>query len=258
MDRWDEGDWYEGYMGRWSRPIADKFLAWLDLPPQLDWLDVGCGTGALTGTILRAASPGRLAGVDPSAGFIEAADNALGSNADLQVGDAQALPFDDSEFDVVVSGLALNFVPDPGRALTELRRVAKAEGTISVYVWDYAEGMEMIRTFWDVAVGLDPSIVALDESNRFPLCDPDRLEDLFEAAGLRQLETTGLVTPTVFPTFDDFWTPLLGGQGPAPSYVMSLAERDRNRLKEALTKRLSPHGGELNLSARAWAIKALH
>lgn len=255
MDRWDAGDWYEGYMGRWSRLIAGEFLAWLSLPTQLDWLDVGCGTGALTGTIAARSTPDRLAGIDLSAGFIEVARNTLGPDVDLRVGDAQALPFDDAEFDAVVSGLALNFVPEPDQAVAELRRVTKPGGTIALYVWDYAEGMEMIRTFWDVAVSLDPSVVALDEANRFPLCDLDRLEDLFKAAGIREVQTTGLVARTAFKSFEDFWTPLLGGQGPAPSYVTSLSESDRSELSQALRETLTPLGDPFSLGARAWAIR---
>lgn len=256
MDRWDEGDWYEGYMGRWSRPIADEFLAWLDLPPRLDWLDVGCGTGALTGTIAKRSEADRLVGIDPSAGFIETARQALGGIADLQVGDAQALPFDDAEFEAVVSGLALNFVPEPVTAVAEMRRVTKPGGTVAVYVWDYAVGMEMIRTFWDAATRLDPNSASLDESNRFPICDPDHLTDLFDASEFLNIETTDLVAPTAFESFEDFWNPLLGGQGPAPSYVMSLGERDREKLKRSLQETLAPDGGDFSLNARAWAVKA--
>ena len=255
MDTWDEGIQYEDYMGRWSKPVAHRFLEWLDVGPGLDWIDVGCGTGALTEAIAELAVPGTLWGVDPSPGFIRTATRRLGSRAHLPVGDGRSLAFEDDMFDVAVIGLALNYVPDPLTALAEFRRVTRPGGLIAGYVWDYAEGMEMIREFWTVATSLDPTIAHLDQTNRFPLCAPQPLNELFAESGLSEIEVTALVVPTVFTSFDDYWTPMLGGQGGAPSYVMSLDGEARSRLKAGLAARLAPEGGQVSLRARAWGVK---
>lgn len=257
MEAWDEGSQYEEYMGRWSRLVAREFLAWLGVPAGAVWLDVGCGTGALSGEILVQSAPLRVIALDPSAEFLATARSRLGDRLDLQVGDAGALPFGADEFDATVSGLVLNFVPDPLAAVRELRRVTKGGGVVGLYVWDYAEGMEMIRAFWDVAKALDPSSAELDEARRFPLCHPQRLRDLFEDAGLEHTEVRGIEVPTVFESFDDFWRPMLGGQGPAPSYVASLDASSAERLRAELERELIRVDGQITLAARAWAIKGV-
>ncbi|MGZ5384200.1 MAG: class I SAM-dependent methyltransferase [Acidimicrobiia bacterium] len=258
MDTWDGGASYEHYMGRWSRRVAQQFLDWIAVPPASRWVDVGCGTGALTEAITQAASPERLAGVDPSSDFIAAARHRLGESPDLRVGDAQGLPFASDEFDAAVSGIALNFVPDPGRGIQEMRRVTRSGGVVAAYVWDYADGMQTIRMFWDAAVALDPTIAHLDEAARFPLCRPERLDVLFRESGLTDVDTTPLVIPTVFAGFGEYWKPFLGGQGPAPSYVVSLTERDRRDLQARLSDELPrSDDGAIELTARAWAVRGI-
>lgn len=258
MDTWDEGESYERYMGRWSEPMASRFLTWLNVAAGSRWIDVGCGTGALSGAIMAAHHPDHLSGIDASSGFVAAARRRLGNGPDLKVADAQSLPFADDEFDAAVSGLCLNFVPDPAAALREMRRVTRVGGSVAVYVWDYAGGMQMIRRFWDVAIDLHPSIEHLDEATRFPLCQPERLTALFSEAGMEGIETVALDIPTSFSSFDDFWQPFLGGQGPAPSYVASLDDQDRRRLATALEQALPTiEEGRIELTARAWAVKGV-
>jgi len=255
-DEWRESDSYERYMGRWSREIARLFVDWLAVPPAASWLDVGCGTGALSSAVVEAALPRSVSGIDPAAGFIAEARNRLGPAADLRVGDAQQLGFPDDHFDAVASGIALNFVPDPLRAVSEMRRVTRPGGTTAAYLWDYAGGMEMIRLFWDAATELDPDAATLDEATRFPVCREGRLAALFEQAGLTDVSATSLVTTTRFVGWDDFWQPFLGGQGPAPTYLMGLTPHDRARL-EAHMKSTVPmtKDGSILLSAAAWAVK---
>src|SRR3954447_24940076 len=168
-DVWRAGDAYEAYVGRWSRPVAAAFLDWLAVPAGRSWLDVGCGTGALTAAILRRAEPARVLGVDSSEGFIDSArSHVTDARASFEVGDAQALPVPDAHVDTVVSGLALNFVPDPARAVAEFVRVSTPGGLAAAYVWDYAAGMAMMKHFWDAAVAVDPGAAELDEGRRFP------------------------------------------------------------------------------------------
>src|SRR5262249_42143727 len=134
--------------------------------------------------------------------------------AELRVGDAQALPLGDQEADVVVSGLVLNFVSDKGRALNEMKRITVPGGLIALYVWDYAGEMQLMRYFWSGAGELFSDAKEKDEGSRSPESRPERLADLFRAAGLRSIETCALETPTVFTDFEDYWSPFLGGQGP--------------------------------------------
>jgi SAM-dependent methyltransferase len=253
---WKSGDVYEPYVGRWSRLVAREFLAWLDAPVELTWLDVGCGTGALTEAIGANCAPEHLAGVDPSAGFLDFAQRRLGPLAKLRQGDARHLPFAASEFDRVVSGLMLNFVPDQPRAAAELARVVRPGGEVALYVWDYAGKMELMRHFWDAAAALDPHASELDEGRRFPICRPEPLRRLFEAVGLVGVETRAIDVPTVFRDFDDYWTPFLGGQAPAPAYCMSLGEDARAKLRERLRETLPARpDGSIYLIARAWAVR---
>lgn len=255
-DTWERGSPYEQYIGRWSRRIAPRFLAWLDPPAGGRWLDVGCGTGALSASILDRCAPRTVVGVEPSEGFLKLAMRNLGGNVRLLAGDAAALPLANGTCDVVVSGLVLNFVPDLPAALAEMGRVAAAGGTIAAYVWDYADRMEVIRCFWDVAASLDPAAAQRHEGTRFPVCHPSALRHAFEAAGLSRVDTASLDLTADFVDFDDYWRPFLGGQGPAPAYVMSLSEARRSALRAELALALPrTAGGAIALGARAWAVR---
>lgn len=252
---WAAGDAYEPFMGRWSRLVAREFVAWLSLSPGSRWLDVGCGTGALSQAILEAASPGFVRGIDPSAAFVEFARSHV-TGAEFSVGDAQGLDVGDSSFDAAVAGLVLNHLPDPARAATELRRVIATGGTAAAYVWDYAGEMQMLRRFWDASVALDPSAIEKDQGARMPLCKPGPLEELFARAGLVDVEVARIDVPTVFKDFDDYWTPFLGGQAPAPAYAVSLDEDRRTALRERLRETLPVEpDGSVHLLARAWAVR---
>ncbi len=256
-DNWDRGDPYERYVGRWSRRVAPLFLGWLDVPAGRRWLDVGCGSGALGAAILDNCAPAALVGVEPSQGFLEAAQQRIGGRATLLSGNAASLALEPSSVDVTVSGLVLNFVPDLPAALAEMQRVTAPGGIIAAYVWDYAGKMDLMRAFWDSAVELAPAIAPMDEGRRFPICRPDALAEAFAGAGLTQIDTTALDIPTPFADFDDYWTPFLGGQGPAPAYAMSLDDAARDRLRERLRERLAQWPGGLRaMSARAWAVRA--
>jgi SAM-dependent methyltransferase len=257
-DSWQSGDPYEHYVGRWSRRVAPLFVAWLDVPPGRRWLDVGCGTGALSAAVLDTAGPASVTAVDPSEGFLATAAEHLGPRARARQGTAAALPLDDASVDATVSGLVLNFTPDPVAALAEQSRVTVGGGIIAAYVWDYAGEMQLLRLFWDVAAELDPSAADLDEGTRFPLCQPDRLATVFRSAGLGDVRVVALDIDTPFADFDDLWTPFLGGQGPGPSYVASLDDTARTALRHRLRVRLPTQAdGSIALRARAWAVSGV-
>jgi SAM-dependent methyltransferase len=252
---WTSGDSYESYVGRWSRLVALEFLDRLAVPPGRRWLDVGCGTGALTGTVLERCAPAAVLGVDPSVGFLRHA--AARMPAAFVAGTAQALPFATASFDAVVSGLALNFVPDRAMAVRELGRVARPGGTVAAYVWDYAGGMQLMSLFWGAAADRDPAAADLREGLRFDFCRPEPLRVLFADGGLRDVAVEPIDVPTVFTSFDDYWAPFLRGEGPAPSYVVSLPPDERTALGAALRDRLpTREDGSIHLTARAWSVRA--
>jgi SAM-dependent methyltransferase len=263
MNQQGEKDWfadgaaYESYVGRWSGPIADKFVDWLAQPAGLRWVDVGCGTGALSATVLAKAAPLRLVGIEPSEGFLELARASIKDpRAEFRQGDAQSLPLADHAADVVVSGLVLNFLPDRKRALGEMRRVVGPGGMIALYVWDYAGEMQLMRRFWDAASELFPDASEKNEARRFSDCTPAPLAELFRSGGLDSVDTHALNTPTVFADFDDYWLPFLKGQGPAGAYCAALPEDDRERLRRRLQSTLPfAEDGRIELIARAWAVR---
>jgi SAM-dependent methyltransferase len=258
-DNWAAGDAYESYMGRWSRPLARTFLRWLQPSPGARWLEVGCGTGALTRAICELAQPASVVACDPSESLVDHARRVLeDGRVSLVIASAEDPPGSPHAFDCVVSGLVLNFVSDPLAAARRMIERLRPNGTLGVYVWDYAEGMEFLRSFWDEAVALDASAAVFDEGHRFPLCKPDALRSLFVAAGLRDVSADSLEIPTHFQGFEDFWVPFLRGTGPAPSYVASLSPEGRESLRQRLVHRLKPEtDGAIRLQARAWAIRGL-
>jgi SAM-dependent methyltransferase len=256
-DVWAAGDLYEPYVGRWSRRVANELLKWIAVPERKDWLDVGCGTGALIQTIVETAYPNSVTGIDPSPGYIEYAKARVASSgARFEVGDAQSLPIDTASLDVAVAGLVLNFVPQPPRAVAEMARVVRPGGVVAAYVWDYAGKMELMRYFWDAAVALDPGAQELDEGRRFPICQPKPLAELFAQAGLREVEVRPIDIATDFGDFDEYWSPFLGSQGPAPGYAMSLSDERRAALREQIRSELPiAKDGSIHLVARAWTAR---
>jgi SAM-dependent methyltransferase len=254
---WASGAAYEPYVGRWSRPVARTFVEWLDVEPGRLWADVGCGTGALTKTILDVAAPSSVEASDRSPAFIEyARAHVLDPRVVFGVADATAMPQESESVDVVVSGLMLNFVPKPEDAVAEMRRVTRPKGIVAAYVWDYAGEMQLMRRFWDAAIALDDRARELDEAVRFPICNAGALESLFRDAGLGAVETRPIDVRTRFRDFDDYWMPFLTGGAPAPNYAISLDVASQHRLRERLRGTLPFNAdGSIDLMARAWAVR---
>jgi SAM-dependent methyltransferase len=258
-DVWAAGDAYEPYIGRWSRVVARELLEWLGEATAGTCVDVGCGTGALTQTVLATHDRASVHAIDASHGFVSYARAHTGdTRATFTVADARAHPFAGESVDAAVSALVMIFVSTPAVAVAEMTRVVRRGGVVARYLWDYAGGMEAIRRFWDAATELHPSAAELDEARRFPLCEPAALASLWSSAGLHSVESRAIEIPTRFTSFDDYWTPFLGGQGPAPTYVKQLSDADREALREQLRAALpADERGAIPLGARAWAVRGV-
>jgi SAM-dependent methyltransferase len=255
---WGNTEAYEAYIGRWGRMAAAAFLRWLALPSGLRWLDVGCGTGALTEAILAAADPGEVLGVDPTADFLVSAEaRIVDPRVRFEIGDARALPVPSDAYDAVVAGLVLNFVPEPEAAVAEMVRVARPGGTVAGYVWDFAGERQFTRYFWRAATALDPAATAFEQSMQFPLCQPEPLAALFTLDGLQDVSVQAIDVPAVFHDLDDYWQPfLLGGSSVAQRYASSLDEGQRTALRAQLRSILPmADDGSMQLLARAWAVR---
>lgn len=255
-DIFGDSDAYERFMGRWSRLVAPEFVGWLDRPAGLRWLDVGCGTGALTSAVVAGAAPSEVLAVDPSPAFVEAARrNLAAAPVTVRLASADALPADDGSMDLVVSGLVLNFLPDVATALREQVRVARPGGTVAGFVWDYAEGMQPLHHFWEAVAAADPDDAGLDEAARFPVCRPDALHAAWEVAGLEAVTLGTLVASRRFASFAEVWSPFLGGQGAAGGYLAGVDADHRSRVADEFRARLAAaDDGSVTLSARAWSV----
>ncbi len=258
QDLWQSGNPYEFFMGRWSKPIAELFVDWLSPKPWLRWLDVGCGTGALSEAIINKHNPKIVYAIDQSEEFVLSAQKRLGDKAECKVGNALSLPFGDASVDIVVSGLVLNFITTPEKALDEMKRITIKGGTVAAYIWDYAGNMEFLSYFWDTAIELDPDASILHEGRRFPDSNGKALATIFESVGFSNIKTIPLEIEITFSNFENYWQPFLGGQGPAPTYISKLKPPKRKLLQAALLQKLPiQNNGSIILSARSWAVKGI-
>ena len=257
-DLWESGSAYERFMGRWSRELARAFIMWLGVPPGRHWLEVGCGTGALTSGILEIGRPASVVATDSSEQFVAHARATLPDDrVQFLTASADKLPAKADGYDVVASSLVLNFISNPRAALRAMRSLAADHAIVAACVWDYAGGMEFLRRFWDVAVELDQAARQYDEGERFPICSPSGLEAAFREAGFPRIAVEALEVTTHFHDFDDYWGPFVGGPGPAPGYLSSLSAQKQQELASRLRATLPRNkDGSIALTAKAWAARA--
>jgi SAM-dependent methyltransferase len=250
---------YERFMGRWSRLLAPAYIAFAGVKNGDRVLDVGTGTGSLAAALEASMPASEIVGVDPSEGFIAYAQknaNAKSTRVHFEVGDAQALKFKDASFDNTLALLVMNFVPDPNKAVVEMRRVTRQQGIVSACVWDYDAGMQMLRFFWDEAVAFDPAIEPKDERH-MKLSRQGQLGDLWREGGLVNVKEEPLVIDQAYASFNDYWEPFTKGAGPGGAYVVSLSEDRRQQLEARMRKRLlmDHQDGPFTLTARAWCVR---
>lgn len=254
-----DGNGYELQMGRWSRRLAPKFADYAGIKNADCVLDVGCGTGSLTSTLARNPNIRRLRGIDFSAAYIEHAKRENSdSRIQFQVGDACALPFGDKEFDHSLSMLVLQFIPQPEKAISEMRRVTRPGGTVAAATWDSRGGFVWSRMFWDTAAMLDPKANDRRAKNYTrPLTHPDELERAWKASGLTDVAQDMLTIRMDFASFEDFWTPFEGNDGPYAEYVRTLTPEGKAVLRDKV--RLAYVDGDADgtrsYAATAWAVR---
>jgi SAM-dependent methyltransferase len=244
-------DSYDGFMGRYSRPLAAQTADLADIRQGQRVLDVGCGPGALTAELVGRLGPDAVAAVDPSEQFVAAVRERLPGVAVSRAA-AEALPFGDGEFDAALAQLVVHFMADPPAGLREMRRVTKPGGTIAACVWDHGGGRGPLSVYWQAVKELDPA--AEDESERAG-SRGGQLGELLRAAGLQDVTETELRVDVVHATFEDWWAPFSTGVGPAGSYVGGLSNEHRTRLRERC-RELYPDP-PFTLSAIAWAARGL-
>jgi SAM-dependent methyltransferase len=244
---------YDRYMGRYSRRLAPLLSDFAGVGAEMQVLDVGCGPGALTEHLAAVVGAGRVSAVDPSESFAQACAARV-PRADVRAAGGERLPWPDDEFDAVVSQLVVNFMDDPPQGVREMHRVARPGGVVAACVWDH-ERMEMLRTFWDSAVVLDPD--APTEARRMRFGTPDELRELWTGAGLDEVATDSLEVTERCRSFDDYWEPFTAGVGPGGSYCASLDDAAREALREECRRRLGDPAGGFTLRARAWAVRGL-
>ena len=251
------GDRYERFMGRWSRELATLLVRFAGVRDGDAVLDVGAGTGALTAAVAAAAPSSYIVGIDPAERCVAFARTRYQRDRVLfEVGDVRQLRFPDGSFDRTLSLLVLNFIPTPAEALREMIRVTRPGCTVAAAVWDYGQGMQMLRALWDEAIAMKPAMDARDERH-MPLCRHEELAALWREHGLRNVREETLTIQTRFVSFDDYWSPLLEEQGPAGAYVASLEAGERDVLRQRLRRRLLGDGPDrsFELPARAWAVR---
>jgi ubiquinone/menaquinone biosynthesis C-methylase UbiE len=252
-------DAYERLMGRWSRLLTEEFLSFVGMAPGDSVLDLGCGTGALALALAARIEPRSIVGIDVAPSYVEHARRRVADpRLRFVVGDAVSLDLADGGIDRALSLLALNFVPEPARALAEMRRVTRPGGLVAAAVWDFAGGLVYQRIFWDTAAALD---VEADRARArhfsSPLTRAGQLEAAFAAAGLREVEARPLAMHMRYADFADYWEPIANAQGPLGDYVKRLAPSALAVLAAAVERAYRSGGsdGPRSLSATAWAAK---
>ena len=247
-------DAYDAFMGRYSRHLAPVFAEFCGLKKGQRVLDVGCGPGAFTSVAVQWLGIESVSAVDPAPHFV-AANRARHPGLTVEQAPVEDLPFADDGFDVAAAQLVFHFVSDPERGVREMARVVRTGGTVAACTWDFADGMEMLRAFWDAALTLWPD--APDEARVLRFGRERELSDLMEAAGLLDVIETTLTVTSLYENFTELWSTFMGGIGPAGAYLLSKTPDDRAALREALFAQLDRPAGPFTLDAVARVVRAV-
>jgi SAM-dependent methyltransferase len=242
---------YDRFMGRYSVLLAPQLADLAEVGAGQRVLDVGCGPGALTGELVRRLGPEAVSAVDPSQPFVDVVRERY-PGVDVQSASAESLPFPDNGFEATLAQLVVHFMNDPVAGLGEMRRVTREHGVVAACVWDHAGGQGPLGQFWEAARQLDPGV---EDQSHLPGVREGHLGELFEAAGLRQIEETSLTVAVSHPTFEEWWEPFTLGVGPAGGYVASLDPEQQAELREVIREELP--SAPFVLTAWAWAARGM-
>jgi len=246
-------DAYDRLVGRYSPGLASELIDYTGIRPGMRALDVGCGPGALTGALMQRLGMERVAAAEPSEPFAEVCRARTG--VEVVVAGAEALPFADGTFDVVLSQLVVNFIGDAAAGVREMARVTRPGGLVASCVWDYAGEMTLLRAFWDAAREVEPErAAAADEGVVMRWCAEGDLIALWRDAGLLDVRGAPLVVSAAYADFEDLWSPLPTGVAPSGAFCASLDADRRGALHDAYRRRLGAGDGPFELTARAWAV----
>jgi SAM-dependent methyltransferase len=248
-------DHYDRHVGRYNAELARALVEFAGVRPGQRALDVGCGPGALSRELAAVLGAMHVSAIDPSPSFVAAAQGRL-PGVNVRVAAAEQVPFDDNTFDHALAQLVVNFMADARKGLSEMARVTRSGGVISVATWDYSDGMTFLRKFWDAAIATDPRGGDADEGLTMRYCRPDELAELLESVGLRNVRTGEAAPRGRYTSFDDLWQPLLGGIGPSGVYVTSLDDAQRATFRTEFRRQLGVGDEPFELSARAWLARA--
>lgn len=251
----DAADDYERVMGAWSRAAGERFLGWLAPARGLDWLDVGCGTGAFSELVLKHGLPQSVAGIDPAPAQIDYARHRM-PNADWRVADAMELPFTEDQFGIAVSALVLNFVPDPVKALSEMRRVLRNEGIVAGYLWERSASADF-SPHAPMEHGLQRIGAEVLRPPMKPASSVEGARASLQSAGFSDVAVARIEAPRTFRDFEDYWQVQTLPLSPLGKSVAALSDERRQMLRETMRSTLEPAGdGSITYSARAVAFKA--
>lgn len=250
---------YDDFMGRWSRQVATQFLDWIAVERDLGWLDVGCGTGMLGQTVIKNCAPSSVTGADPlEKSIIAAKQHPDNKNIQFEISDAQNLPFEDSKFDVVVSGLMIKFVPDKVKAISEMKRVAHAGSVIALYDWDMHSNMNTTRHFWKAVADIIPKPAEDRATDRTPMTEIDSIAKTFGAAGVKAVQQSTISFTTHFRDLDDYWNPITRNSQNVGRFYKTMTEKQREEVRLRLKQTLPfTDDGSISFESRAVAVKGI-
>ena len=245
-------DAYDRHVGRYGPELAREMVRVTGVRAGQRALDVGCGTGALTVTLAEVLGAGNVAAIDPSERFV-AACRERAPGADVRVGLGEELPWGDAEFDAVLAQLVVQGMNDARRGAAEMRRVARPGGAVTACIWDFEEGMTLLRAIWDSALDVDAELAcSFGADKREPFSRPHELEELWRTTGFEGVELGQVDAGADYADFDDLWYPFANGVGNLGRFHEALDEAGRKRFKHGAAERLGAPSGPFRLTARAW------
>ncbi len=242
------GATYDSFMGRYSVGLAEQFCDAAGVEHGHTAIDVGCGPGALTGVLGARLGADAVCACDPSPPFRDECA-ARNPGVVVKLGRAESIPFEADSVDHAMAQLVLHFVSEPEHAALEMARVVRPGGSVSACVWDFADGMEMLRSFWDAALAIDPA--APDEARTMGFGRPGEIAELFATVDIHDIEESTLGVASTYTSFDELWDGFLAGVGPAGAYCVALSDDNRSRLRTELFARMGSPTGALTLGAVA-------